>query len=106
MSRPYAFLSCNGLDDEFKPCGTVSISKEEYERQMDNPYARWRCPKCGAEAEFEDEESEAAMMAYEIGTVVDQIDKDYEDTGVDAIVLTKQRWKELRSLLNINPIAG
>jgi hypothetical protein len=36
-------------------CGLQFLSEEDYNRQMDRPDAFWRCPKCGGQAEWDDE---------------------------------------------------
>lgn len=58
---PYAGVICRGLDfgvGESPSCGEVDIDLKEYDRQMRRPDATWRCPKCGAEAWFNDERFE------------------------------------------------
>ena len=55
---PYAGIICMGLGPPFKPCGEVDINEREYVKQMDRPDAGWRCPLCGAEANFDDERYE------------------------------------------------
>ena len=32
--------------------GEVDIDYNEYIKQMSDPWARWKCPKCGAASEF------------------------------------------------------
>lgn len=58
---PYAGVVCQGIDYGvgFNPgCGKVDIDVKEYDRQMSRPDSTWRCPKCGAEAWFDDERFE------------------------------------------------
>lgn len=35
--------------------GAVELSEKEYERQLDNPDRPWICPKCGDNAEWDDD---------------------------------------------------
>ena len=44
---PYAGVSC-------RLHGDVDIDKAEYMRQMARPNSLWKCPKCGANAQFND----------------------------------------------------
>ena len=50
-SLPYAGVICPYH-------GAVDIDKINYITQMNNPNARWKCPKCGAVSEFNDERFE------------------------------------------------
>ena len=34
-------------------CGRVPLSRKEYDKQLDRPDDKWRCPKCGSEAWFD-----------------------------------------------------
>jgi hypothetical protein len=36
-------------------CGLVYLTEKEYSQQLDNPDARWKCPLCGYEAVWSDE---------------------------------------------------
>lgn len=51
MSTPYAGVICP-FD------GPVDIDRINYLVQMSNPDAPWKCPKCGAISEFNDERYE------------------------------------------------
>ena len=51
MSVPYAGIICPNH-------GAVDIDKINYMSQMHNPWARWKCPKCGAISEFDDDRYE------------------------------------------------
>lgn len=58
---PYAGVICMGHDYGvgYDPgCGNVDITHAEYIRQVMRPDSRWKCPKCGALAEFDDERYE------------------------------------------------
>lgn len=55
---PFAFVLCSSSENR---CGVQPLTKGEYERQMSRPDATWRCPKCGGEAWYDDERSEAAQ---------------------------------------------
>lgn len=59
MTQPYAVF-CPGLD--FTGCGKVEFGQDEYERQMSRPGQKWRCPKCGCEARFDDDHYEAMNL--------------------------------------------
>ncbi len=58
-----AYVDCIGPHDvpEIEGCGTQGLTQGQYDRQMTNPWATWRCPCCGGEADFNDELSEKAM---------------------------------------------
>jgi hypothetical protein len=56
----YAFVDCRGSEED-KGCGTQPLTMEQYQRQMSNPHATWRCPCCRGDAWFNDELSEKAM---------------------------------------------
>ena len=47
MNIPYAGIICPNH-------GAVDIDKDEYISQMRNPWAKWKCPKCGTISEFDD----------------------------------------------------
>lgn len=49
---PYAGIIC-------KVHGNVDIGRNEYMYQMGQPNSRWKCPKCGSHAEFDDQRYEA-----------------------------------------------
>jgi len=63
MSGPFvAYVDCH--DDskaEIEGCGIQGLTQEQYERQLSNPCATWRCPCCGREADYNDELSEKAQ---------------------------------------------
>lgn len=42
--------------------GVVYLTDSEYDRQMDNPDAKWACPICGRCAEWDDGIYERAMF--------------------------------------------
>ena len=44
----YAAIDC-------RKCGQVPLSEAGYIQQLDAPDSPWRCPKCGAVAEFDDD---------------------------------------------------
>lgn len=54
QKTPYA-VDCEG------GCGKSYLSEEEYDRQMSNIDARWKCPKCGGEAWFDDDNYEDSL---------------------------------------------
>jgi hypothetical protein len=35
-------------------CGLVELNEAEYERQLNDPDARWHCPMCDAIAKWDD----------------------------------------------------
>jgi len=51
---PYAVL-CHGI------CGQVFLTGAEYDLQMSDPDAVWRCPACGDSADFDDGQFEESM---------------------------------------------
>ena len=50
---PYA-VHCEGLLEGYS-CGLVYLTPEEYARQMSQPHRTWRCPRCLAEAWWDDD---------------------------------------------------
>jgi hypothetical protein len=57
-----AYVDCPGDSEaEIKGCGTQGLTQEQYERQLSNPWATWRCPCCDREADYNDELSEKAQ---------------------------------------------
>jgi hypothetical protein len=56
---PYA-IHCLGIWDlpEAGNHGLVYLTEEEYDRQMSNPDATWRCPLCRYEADWDDDNYE------------------------------------------------
>lgn len=54
---PWAVLCKNDL------CGRVFLTEAEYQRQMNAPDARWMCPRCCQDAEWDDDTYEQAMEA-------------------------------------------
>lgn len=55
--QEYARVICHGVDPEIgmTGCGPVLLTYQEYDRQMNNPNATWRCPRCRGDASFDDE---------------------------------------------------
>lgn len=45
------------------PCtnGIIFLTTEEYRKQMRDPDAKWKCPICGSNAIWDDENYEQAM---------------------------------------------
>lgn len=58
---PYA-VTCLGIDPTCGggPCqeGLVFLTKEEYVSQLMNAWSTWRCPQCGGDASWSDENYE------------------------------------------------
>ena len=52
---PYVVV-CDGPWDvpEMKGCGRVVLTVEEFNRQMNNPDAFWKCPVCACGVMFDD----------------------------------------------------
>ena len=50
-SEPYAAVDC-------RLHGTVDIDHAEYMRPLSMPNSKWKCPRCGADAQFNDERYE------------------------------------------------
>lgn len=48
-------------------CGPVYMTDKCYDRQMDAPYALWRCPRCGYLADWNDANYEKYMDEREDG---------------------------------------
>jgi hypothetical protein len=46
--------------------GLVYLQREEYDRQMDDPDARWVCPRtgCGREASWDDDNYEERIAEW------------------------------------------
>ena len=57
-NRPYAAVVCMGHGDPIPACGKVDLTRAEYDEQMRYPDRGWRCPKCKADAWFDDERFE------------------------------------------------
>lgn len=56
MSDAYARVICWGDSIEGQePCGKVTLSEHEYDRQMSRPDIGWWCPHCGSNAWFDDD---------------------------------------------------
>jgi hypothetical protein len=53
---PYA-VDCEGPLPEFK-CGKTYLTLKGYNHQMSFPDAQWKCPVCGCNAWFDDENFE------------------------------------------------
>jgi transposase-like protein len=54
---PWAVI-CLASHELGKPCNNgerIYLTKKEYMKQLSNPDARWKCPKCGYDASFDDE---------------------------------------------------
>lgn len=57
--KPYAAVVCQGHGIPAIPaCGKVDLTRAEYDEQMRYPDRGWRCPKCKADAWFDDERFE------------------------------------------------
>lgn len=39
-------------------CGLIYLTTDEYNKQMYMPDAKWMCPKCGSDAEWDDDNYE------------------------------------------------
>jgi len=50
---PYA-VDCDGLLPEHA-CGKIYLTLKGYMHQIKHPDARWKCPICGADAWFDDD---------------------------------------------------
>ena len=66
ITTPYA-VYCKGnsiLDEEagkYLSCGLVFLTYTEYVKQMNKPNALWRCPNCGSDAQWDDDNYEEWM---------------------------------------------
>ena len=58
---------CNGPWDmpEMKGCGNVVLSVDEFDQQMNNSDALWKCPECACGASFNDENYAAWYEEYQ-----------------------------------------
>jgi hypothetical protein len=56
---PWA-VRCGGLLEGYC-CGLVYLTEEEYDAQLMAAFTTWRCPLCGAEADWDDWTYEKAM---------------------------------------------
>lgn len=63
MNQPvFAYVDCPGDPTaDIEGCGTQGLTIEQYERQLRNPWATWRCPCCGGGAQYNDDLSEKAQ---------------------------------------------
>lgn len=50
---PYA-VYCNGYFDGMT-CGLQFLSEDQYLAQLNRPDSTWRCPKCSADASWDDD---------------------------------------------------
>lgn len=59
-NRPFAYVRCSGIDPSVGAisCGVQPLTLQQYERQLSRPDDLWKCPKCGAPADYDDERSE------------------------------------------------
>lgn len=48
MPDIYAQVSCRSA------CGNQPLSRVQYRMQMASPNSLWKCPQCGANADFDD----------------------------------------------------
>ena len=65
---PYAVWCVETFDVGKPPCNSgrlIYLTDAEYSRQMELPDAVWKCPRCGGEAQWSDENYESAMDALE-----------------------------------------
>jgi predicted nucleic acid-binding Zn ribbon protein len=59
MNQPaHAGVICFGHLPE-QSCGHVDLDYNQYMEQLSFPDSTWRCPQCGAEAEFDDDRYES-----------------------------------------------
>ena len=45
-------------------CGFQCLAKAQYARQMDHPDARWQCPQCGYDADWDDDWFESEYQEF------------------------------------------
>lgn len=58
-ARDFAAVFCSGdWMDGGPSCGLVTLSFDEYQRQMAKPDHLWCCPNCGSTATYDDRRSE------------------------------------------------
>jgi len=61
MASPFSKISIDrtpyAVDCRAK-CGKVFLTKGEYIKQMYMPDAKWMCPKCNSDAEWDDDNYE------------------------------------------------
>lgn len=65
MSReesPWAVM-CDGVAEDLPSCGKVFLTESEYDAQMERPNSLWKCPFCGASAQWDDENYEKWLDA-------------------------------------------
>lgn len=48
--------------------GLIFLTREEYDQQVNNPNATWKCPKCGGEAWWDDDNYEKHLDSIEGGS--------------------------------------
>lgn len=49
------------VECKWNGCGAFFLTKEEYKRQMRNDNQGWRCPSCGDDASWDDDNYETMM---------------------------------------------
>lgn len=79
VESPYAVLCWR--------CGKVLLTEAEYDEQMARPDNRWRCPRCGTEAEWDDAHYDAAQEADD--------DPDDEFAEYDRERVEIEAWRKL-----------
>lgn len=56
-------VHCLGHVDEVPSCGPQHLTEEQYGKQLGQAHKRWRCPVCRAEATWDDDWYESAVVA-------------------------------------------
>lgn len=64
-------VHCHGIDPEVGagPCNDgniIYLIEAAYVEQLSNAYAFWHCPRCGANASWDDANYEAAIDASDV----------------------------------------
>jgi hypothetical protein len=60
MNTPYAVF-CHSAPGRGCKGGRQYLTKEQYDKQMNDPNALWKCPTCGQLAEWDDDNYEEHM---------------------------------------------
>lgn len=58
LATPWAVHCKGGCTPPFQ---LIYLTEEECIRQMEQPWATWRCPRCGGEASWDDQNYEESI---------------------------------------------
>lgn len=61
VPTPYATICEGDSSIGWRGCGQQFMTEEYYTFQLSSPNATWRCPSCGMEAQWDDDNYEKYM---------------------------------------------